>query len=58
MPASPCALGANTGNAAYDLNASGQDEYIEYQSQKVQAVQVKGGILVVAGCIEAGIVVF
>jgi hypothetical protein len=41
------ALGANSGNAAYDLNASGQDEYIQYQSQKIQAVQVKGGILVV-----------
>jgi hypothetical protein len=41
------AVGAGSGNAAYDLNASGQDEYFEYQNQKVQAVQVKGGILVV-----------
>jgi hypothetical protein len=41
------AVGAATGNAAYDLNATGQDEYVEYQSQKIQAVQVKGGIVVV-----------
>ena len=41
------ALGAGSGNAAYDLNGTGQDEYVEYSSQKVNAIQVKSGILVV-----------
>jgi hypothetical protein len=40
-------LGAGTGNAAFDLNASGQDEYIEYIQQQIKSVQVVGGQAIV-----------
>ena len=41
------ALGAGTGNAAFDLNATGQDEYIEYVNQQIKSVQVVGGQAIV-----------
>jgi hypothetical protein len=41
------ALGAGTGNAAFDLNASGQDEYVEYMQQQIKSVQVVGGQAIV-----------
>ncbi|HVR72198.1 MAG TPA: hypothetical protein VMT87_15245 [Vicinamibacteria bacterium] len=40
------ALGAESGNAAYDLNASGDDRFAEIVGQRVQAVRVAGGRLV------------
>jgi hypothetical protein len=41
------ALAAESGNAAYDLNASGDDRFTEIDEQRVQAVRVAGGRLVV-----------
>jgi hypothetical protein len=41
------AIGAESGSAAYDLNTTGQDEYIEYKDQKLQSVQVVRGQVVV-----------
>lgn len=41
------ALGAGTGNAAFDLNGSGQDEFIEYINQQIKSVQVVGGQAIV-----------
>lgn len=41
------ALGAATGNAAYDLNTSGTDEYMEYVDEKIMSTQVVRGQLIV-----------
>jgi hypothetical protein len=41
------AVGAETGLAAYDLNAAGDDRYAEIPGQRVQAVRVSGGRLVI-----------
>jgi hypothetical protein len=41
------ALGAATGGAAYDLNASGNDSYVMLSGQRVNAIRVSGGRLVV-----------
>ena len=41
------AVGAETGGAAYDLNAVGDDRSIQLNRQRVQAVRVSGGRLVV-----------
>jgi hypothetical protein len=49
------ALGALTGNAAYDLNASGQDEYVQYRDEKVQAIQVVKGRLILDRALGASI---
>jgi len=40
------AVGAVTGNAAYDLNSTGDDRSITLTSQRLQAVRVAGGRLV------------
>jgi hypothetical protein len=40
------AVGAESGNAAYDLNSSGDDRSITLTNQRVQAVRVAGGRLV------------
>jgi hypothetical protein len=40
------ALGAETGNAAYDLNLSGDDRFIQMSGQKLNAVRGAGGQLV------------
>lgn len=50
------ALGALTGNAAYNLNSgSGQDEYVEYIGEKVQAIQVVKGRLILDRALGAEI---
>ncbi len=42
------ALGAGTGNAAYDLNTGGDtDEYIEYIDEQLKSVQTQGGQVIV-----------
>jgi hypothetical protein len=41
------AVGAETGNAAYDLNASGDDRFVQITNQRIQAVRVAGGRLVI-----------
>lgn len=41
------ALGAGTGNAAFDLNSTGQDEYIEYVDERIMSNQVVRGQVVV-----------
>jgi hypothetical protein len=41
------AVGAESGGAAYDLNASGDDRSIQLNRQRIQAVRVHGGRLVV-----------
>ena len=41
------AVGAGTGNAAYDLNATGQDEYITYTGEQLKSVQTVGGQVIV-----------
>jgi hypothetical protein len=41
------ALGAESGNAAYDLNASGDDRFVQINTQRIQAVRVAGGRLVI-----------
>jgi hypothetical protein len=41
------ALAAESGDAAYDLNAAGDDRFTEIEEQRVQAVRVAGGRLVV-----------
>ncbi len=41
------AVGAETGGAAYDLNAAGDDRSIQLNRQRIQAVRVSGGRLVV-----------
>lgn len=42
------ALGAGTGNAAYDLNSGGDtDEYIEYRDEQLKSVQTQGGQVIV-----------
>jgi hypothetical protein len=40
------AVGAESGNAAYDLNSTGDDRSITLTSQRLQAVRVAGGRLV------------
>ena len=49
------ALGALTGNAAYDLNATGQDEYVQYTGEKVQAIQIVRGRLILDRALGAEI---
>jgi hypothetical protein len=41
------ALGAQSGAAAYDLNASGDDRFTQITDQRVQAIRVAGGRLVI-----------
>jgi hypothetical protein len=41
------AVGAESGGAAYDLNAVGDDRSIQLNRQRIQAVRVSGGRLVV-----------
>jgi hypothetical protein len=41
------AVGAETGQAAYDLNSSGDDRFLQINQQRIQAVRVSGGQLVV-----------
>ena len=41
------AVGAESGGAAYDLNAAGDDRSIQLNRQRIQAVRVSGGRLVV-----------
>jgi hypothetical protein len=41
------AVGAGSGNAAYDLNATGQDEYITYTGEQLKSVQTQGGQVIV-----------
>jgi hypothetical protein len=41
------AVGGESGDAAYDLNASGDDRFVEITEQRIQAVRVAGGRLVV-----------
>jgi hypothetical protein len=41
------ALGAESGAAAYDLNSSGDDRFVQITDQRIQAVRVSGGRLVV-----------
>jgi hypothetical protein len=42
------ALGAGTGNAAYDLNSGADsDEYIEYRDEQLKSVQTQGGQVIV-----------
>ena len=40
------AVGGESGDAAYDLNASGDDRFVEISEQRIQAVRVAGGRLV------------
>jgi hypothetical protein len=49
------ALGAESGNAAYDLNASGQDLSVTKTGQRIQAVRVAGGRLVLDTGLQADI---
>jgi hypothetical protein len=49
------ALAGNTGNAAFDLNASGQDEFVQYTGEKVQAIQVVRGRLILDRALGAEI---
>ena len=48
------AVGAETGGAAYDLNAAGDDRSIQLNRQRIQAVRVSGGRLVVDTGLNAG----
>jgi hypothetical protein len=41
------AVAAQTGDAAYDLNSAGDDRFTEIPEQRVQAVRVAGGRLVI-----------
>jgi hypothetical protein len=41
------ALGAESGAAAYDLSGSGDDRFVQVTDQRIQAVRVAGGRLVV-----------
>jgi len=49
------AVGAESGNAAYDLNATGQDLSVTKTGQRIQAVRVAGGRLVLDTGLQADI---
>jgi len=49
------AVGAESGNAAYDLNASGSDLSVTKTGQRIQAVRVAGGRLVLDTGLQADI---
>jgi hypothetical protein len=49
------ALGAESGNAAYDLSASGDDSYVVKTGQRVQAIRAAGGRIVVDTGLRADI---
>jgi hypothetical protein len=64
QPTPPCissfdailfALGAESGNAAYDLSASGDDRFAVKTGQRVQAIRASGGRLVVDTGLQADI---
>ena len=47
------ALAAQTGEAAYDLNAAGDDRFFEIPEERVQAVRVAAGRLVLDKGLDA-----
>ena len=47
------ALGAETGDAAYDFNASGDDRFIVFDNQRLAGVRVAGGALILDKGIDA-----